>query len=62
MAVKSEAQLKTGQIVKHQAVAELEERFDSRIDNNADKASKLAAVTQTFDEVILRDQHFSSLL
>ncbi len=61
LALRAESQL-NGEVIKHQIVADLEERLTNHLGTNENQAQKLAAVTQTFDEVILRDQHFSSLL
>ncbi len=62
IAVQAESSLVNGEIVKHSIVADLEERLTARLKAGDNQAQKLAAVTQTFDEVILRNKHFSGLL
>ena len=62
IAVQAESSLINGEVIKHQFVADLEERLTTRLKQGENQTQKLAAVTQTFDEVILRNEHFSGLL
>ena len=62
--INSETKAANGDIITHQVVADLEERFTTSLKAQKDGNEKqtLGVVSSAFDEVILRDKCFASLL
>lgn len=62
MVINSETKAANGDIITHQVVADLEERFTTNLKALGNEKQTLGVVSSAFDEVILRDKCFASLL
>lgn len=62
MVINSETKAANGDIITHKVVADLEERFTTNWKALGKEKQTLGVVSSAFDEVILRDKCFASLL